>query len=312
MTRRRVSIRGLALLAALATGSALFAAAPPPATPLPATATQPLCVECRFEKFATCGGFLEGASVDAQGGLWVVDLLGGRVLSVADDGKCTERANTGGQPNGARFGPDGQLWIADKQLGLLRVDPRSGAITPVVATYRTERLRGLNDLAFDKAGGVYFTEPYGSSALKPDGRLFYLPPGPQAHLQVVSEGLAFPNGVLVTPSGNNVWVGEYARKRVLSIPAVGSPDEFDVAHVVALTEGGIGPDGMLLLPDGRLVAAIFNAGELAAFSPRGHALGRARLPPEAGIMTTNVTLRGEWLYVTEGSRGEIWRVRLGR
>jgi hypothetical protein len=27
-------------------------------------------------------------------------------------------------------------------------------------------------------------------------------------------------------------------------------------------------------------------------------------------MVTNVAIRGEWLYVTEGSRGEVWRVRL--
>jgi hypothetical protein len=36
-----------------------------------------LCGHCQPHKFATCGGFLEGASVDAAGGLWVVDVTGG-------------------------------------------------------------------------------------------------------------------------------------------------------------------------------------------------------------------------------------------
>jgi gluconolactonase len=266
------------------------------------------CGACRMEKFATCGGFLEGAAVDAAGGLWAVDLLSGKVLSIGDDGHCTVRANTGGQPNGAKFGPDGKLWIADKQRGLLRMDPHTGAITVVAANYRSERLRGINDLAFDAAGGLYITEPYGSSALKPDGRLFYLPPGENARLQVVSSGLAFPNGVVVTQDGASVWVGEYALKRITSLPAVGSANEFDIAHVVATTSGGIGPDGMLLTHDGVLLAANFNAGEVLAFDQTGRSLGSISVP--GGLMVTNVAIRGEWLYVTEGSRGEVWRARL--
>jgi gluconolactonase len=266
------------------------------------------CGACRMEQFATCGGFLEGATVDAAGGLWVVDLLSGKVLSVGDDGRCTVRGNTGGQPNGAKFGPDGQLWIADKQLGLLRMDSQTGAITVIAASYRNERLRGINDLAFDAAGGLYITEPYGSSALKPDGRLFYLPPGENARLQLVSAGLAFPNGVVVARNGADVWVGEYALKRITSLPAVGSANEFDIAYVVATTSGGVGPDGMLLTRDGILLAANFNAGEVLAFDQTGHPLGSIVVP--GGLMVTNVTVRGEWLYVTEGSRGEVWRVRL--
>jgi sugar lactone lactonase YvrE len=292
-----------AFAAMLTTGATIAAAQSP------APAAKPFCADCRIEKFATCGGFLEGATVDPRGGLWVVDLLSGKVLSIDDGGRCTTRGNTGGQPNGAKFGPDGQLWITDKQAGLLKMDPANGKVTPVAVSYRNERIRGTNDLAFDASGGVYFTEPYGSSALKPDGRLFYLPAGgTEAQLQVVSTGFAFPNGVVVTPSGRNVWVGEYARKRITSVPAVGSPDVMDVAHVVATTVGGIGPDGMTLLPDGRLVAANFNAGEVIAFDPAGRPLGSIRLP--GGPMTTNVALRGEWLYVTEGSRGEVWRVRI--
>jgi sugar lactone lactonase YvrE len=191
---------------------------------------------------------------------------------------------------------------------VLRLDADSGEMSVIAASYKNERLRGLNDLAFDAAGGVYFTEPYGSSALKPDGRLFYLPPGDAAALQVVAGNLAFPNGVVVARNGANVFVGEYALKRIISLPAVGSKDEFDVAHIVATTDGGIGPDGMTLTRDGVLLAANFNAGEVLAFAATGHPLGRIKVP--GGLMVTNVAIRGEWLYVTEGSRGEVWRVKL--
>ena len=283
-----------------AAGMTLFAGIAP--------AGMPICGECRMEKYASCGGFLEGATVDAKGTLFVVDLLSGRVLEVGSDGHCTTRGNTGGQPNGAKFGPDGQLWITDKQLGLLKMDPGTGKITPLVQSYRSERLRGLNDLAFDAAGGVYFTEPYGSSALKPDGRLFYLPAGKDAKLQVVAGNLAFPNGVVIADKGAKVYVGEYALKRITSLPAVGSPDEFDVAHVFATTVGGVGPDGMLMMKDGTLLAANFDAGEIMGFDAIGHPIGTFRVP--AGLRTTNLAIRGEWLYVTEGSSGEVWRVHI--
>ncbi len=273
-----------------------------------AAATPELCGECKVERFAACGGFLEGAAVDASGGLWAVDLLSGKVLSISDSGQCTARGNTGGQPNGAKFGPDGMLWIADKQKGLLKMDPRTGTITTVVNSYHNEQLRGLNDLAFDASGGVYFTEPYGSHVLKPDGRVFYLPPGQDARLVLVSDGLAFPNGIVIANNGANLWVGEFALKRITSIRAVGSRDDFDIPGVVATTSGGNGPDGMLLRPDGILLAANFRAGEVLAWDAAGRPLGSIRIP--GGLMTTNIAIRGEWLYITEGSRGEIWRVRL--
>jgi gluconolactonase len=169
-------------------------------------------------------------------------------------------------------------------------------------------LRGLNDIVFDKAGGLYFTEPYGSGALKPDGRLFYLPPGANAKLQLVAGNLAFPNGVVLTGDGNTLLVGEYALKRITSIPTPSSPNDFDTSFVWATTSAGVGPDGMLMLADGTLLAANFDAGELLAFDSKGRALGT--IPVPAGPRVTNMALRDDWLYVTEGSSGEVWRVRL--
>lgn len=269
-----------------------------------------LCGECRAEKYATCGGLVEGAAVDKDGGLWAVDLKSGRVMNIDDKGQCNTRGNTGGQPNGAKFGPDGMLWIADKQKGLLKMDTRTGVVTPVVNTFRNEQLRGLNDLVFDAKGGVYFTEPYGSSALKPDGRLFYLPAGKDARLQLVSDGLSFPNGVVLTNDGENLLVGEFALKRIISLVSPASVNPFEFPLVVVTTQGGYGPDGMLMRPDGILLAANFRAGEVLVWDAARRPMGSIRLPAEAGLDTTNIAIRAGWLYITEGDKGEIWRVRL--
>jgi gluconolactonase len=268
-----------------------------------------ICGECRVEKLASCGGFLEGATVDSSGTLWVVDLLSGNLLSVDEQGACSVRTNTGGAPNGAKFHRDGRLFVADKNLGIVAYDPEADATTVVMNSYRAERLRGTNDLVFDADGGLYFTEPYGSSAIHPTGRLFYVPHGEDAAPVVVADTLAFPNGVALSPDGRNVYVGEYAKKRLLSLPAVGSPDIFDVAYVVAHTVGGIGPDGIAFDADGNLYAAVFQGKGVAVFAPDGRPLGTLELPDEAGTFVTNLAFHDGWLYITEASAGEIWRVR---
>jgi gluconolactonase len=267
-----------------------------------------ICGDCRPQKFATCGGFLEGATFDRSGTLWVVDLLSGNVVRVDDGGQCHVEATTGGAPNGAKFHRDGRLFIADKNRGVLAYNPANDEMAVVADTYRAERIRGTNDLVFDANGGLYFTEPYGSSTLDPDGRVFYLPPGQDAPLTVITERMAFPNGIVLTASGDNVYVGEYANKRVLSLPSAQSTSAFDVAHVVVNTEGGVGPDGMAFDEAGNLYAAIFQGGEVRVFDPAGFAFGSIVLPEGASTFVTNLAFNDNDLYITEASQGVIWRV----
>lgn len=267
-----------------------------------------LCGDCRAERFATCGGFLEGATFDRSGTLWAVDLTSGNVLRIDDRGQCQVQAATGGEPNGAKFHRDGRLFIADKRLGIVAYDPAEKRMTTIVDTYRAERLRGANDLVFDADGGLYFTEPYGSNALDPDGRVFYLPPGENAALTLAADGFAFPNGIALTPDGNNVVVGDFATKRLLSIPAVGSANAFDVPHVIAHTEGGIGPDGLALDAVGNLYAAIFQGREVRVIGADRFPYGSIVLPEDAGTFVTNVAFHDGWLYITEASQGVVWRV----
>ncbi len=269
-----------------------------------------ICDDCVVERFANCGGFLEGATFDRNGRLWVVDLLSGNILSVSDTGQCTVEANTGGQPNGAKHHRDGRLFIADKAKGILAFDPETKTLDTIVNMYRAELIRGFNDLVFDDNGGFYFTEPYGSGTLNPVGRVFYMPPdGNNATLQVVADTLAFPNGIALSPNGNNLYIGEYARKRIISMPSLASRDVFDTSYVKANTEGGIGPDGMAVDEVGNIYQAIFQGGQVSVFSPAGYEIGKIWLPAGAGAATTNVAFDGNWLYITESSEGVIWRVR---
>lgn len=269
-----------------------------------------ICGDCRVEKFATCGGFLEGATFDRSGTLWAVDLTGGKVVRIDNGGQCHVEATTpGSAPNGAKFHKDGRLFIADKNKGVVAYDTKTHEFTTIADTYRAEHIRGTNDLVFDANGGLYFTEPYGSSTLDPDGRVFYLPPGPNAALTVAVEHVAFPNGVALSPDGTAIFVGEFANRRILSVPSPSSTGAFDLAFVYANIEGGTGPDGMAFDADGNLYAAVYRGGEIRVIAPDAFAYGSIVLPQGASNVT-NMAFKDQNLYITDAGQGIIWRVAL--
>lgn len=271
-----------------------------------------ICGDCQVERFAVCGGFLEGATFDRSGRLWIVDLLSGNVLTIGDRGTCEVAANTGGAPNGAKFHRDGRLFIADKDRGILALDVGTGEIEVIANAYRTELLRGVNDLVFDSDGGLYFTEPYGSSALNPNGRVFYMPPEEGERMRIVADMLAFPNGIALSPDESQLYVGEYAAKRILSVPSQSAMNDFDVGYVLTHTEGGIGADGMAVDADGNLYYAVFQGAEIGVVGADRFRYGSIRLPDGAGTFVTNLAFHDGHIYVTEASQGTIWRVAVRR
>ena len=251
-------------------------------------------------KVATCGGFLEGPTVDAKGRLWVVDVTGGRLLEISD-GKCIERLKTGGHPNSALATPDGKILIADWS-GLLSYDPESRQVVNQGLTAKGEKL------ALDKRGGLYFTVPGQSDARKPDGRVFYRDAA--GTVSLISDRFAYPNGIAVTNDGEAVIVADFAAKRIISMPAVGAKGPIKTAYVLAVTQGGVGVDGMKIDGEGRLYAANLAARQILVFGPDAVMIGTIDLPAEAGSLVTNLTIDHDTLYITEAGKGEVWKVGL--
>jgi gluconolactonase len=268
-----------------------------------------LCGHCQPHKFATCGGFLEGASVDAAGGLWVVDVTGGRILEITGAGQCIVKGKTGGMPNGSKFAKDGQLFVTDSRLGLITFDTSKGTVSVIADKYGTASLASANDLAIDEDGGIYFTVPSGSGQLNPVGRVFYLAPD-HKKLRVVTDKIAFPNGIAISPDGQSVLIAEFASQRIISVPSFAAKGGFPLTYVYARTRGGIGPDGIALDHKGRLFVANFGSGEVLVYSPEGVPLGAIGFPESAGKMVSNLVIHDQDLYVTEGSKGEVWRIAL--
>lgn len=306
----------LNLLAVLSMGLAALAIVPAAAQPAPSAQRHDLseiCAggDCVWEKHVTCSGFLEGINFDANGTLWMVGYLEGRIIKV-QNGECVTVGEQSGFPNGMKIAPDGNLIVADRTGGLQSVDPVTGEREVIHSQYITAQFRGLNDLAFDPQGGMYFTEPYGSDALKPVGRVYYIAPGEGSKPELFLDGVSFPNGIALSPDGNRVFLSEYGQNRIIAAPSKLNPNIFESATVLAQLQGGIGPDGLTVDADGNLYIAHFGAGQVFVLDPQGFPYGIIRLPESAGPFTTNVAIHGGHLYVTEAIQNVVWRLPITR
>ena len=263
--------------------------------------------ECVWEKVATCSGFLEGINVAKDGTIYMVGYFEGQIYKV-ENGACVPVGPASGAPNGAKLAPDGGMLIADRVGGIMRADLETGERTSVHPAFGVVNFRGLNDLVFDSEGGYYFTEPYGSDALNPVGKVYYVAPGEGSRPQVYLENIAYPNGIAVSANGQQIYVSEFGKNRVLSAPSVHSKNPFDSPLVFARFEGGIGPDGLAVDAAGNVYVAHFNAGEIVVIDPQGFHYGVLPLPEGAGPFTTNVAIRDGYMYVTEAAKNELWKM----
>ena len=165
-------------------------------------------------------------------------------------------ADTHGRPLGLEVDPrDGTLIVCDAYRGLLRVG-RDGRVRVLADTHGGRRLKFTNNAAVAADGTVYFSdsstrfrlENYKQDLLehRPNGRVFRYRPA-QARLELVADGLYFPNGVALAPDESFLLVAQTAAYDILRVPltgpAAGRPEPF------AASLPGI-PDNMSSVGDG--------------------------------------------------------------
>jgi len=93
--------------------------------------------------------FSEGVNFDRDGTLYCVDVQGGGVWRMPPGGELREWVHTGGGPNGSRFGPEGDLFVADcGRTAILRLDTSTGGIIVYADQYAGRPFNGPNDLCF--------------------------------------------------------------------------------------------------------------------------------------------------------------------
>jgi gluconolactonase len=252
--------------------------------------------------------FLEGPCLASDGTLYVVDIPFGRIFSIDATLQWRLVKTYDGWPNGMKVAPDGGLVVADYKNGLMRVDPRSGGVTPILATVFSEGFKGLNDLALLPDGSTLFTDQGQTGMHDPTGRLYRL--WPDGKLDRLIANAPSPNGVAVSREGTHAFLALTRAAQVWRVPldarAMGAKTQ-----VFAQLPGGLsGPDGLVVDKAGRLIVCDPGHGCAWVISPRGVPL--YCIKSCAGRSVTNAVLLpdGATLLLTESETGQILRAHI--
>jgi gluconolactonase len=250
-------------------------------------------------------------------------------------GEITTVAEPGGSPNGLAIGPDGAVYVAnsggwnfhdvmgysitdmfqaDDYSGgrIERVDLDTGEVTVLYTECDGNPLMGPNDLVFDAAGGMWFTDHGKVRPRERDhGGLYYAAPDGSSITEVVYP-LESPNGVGLSPEGDRLYTAETHTGRVYWWPIEG-PGR--VGQVTPVGHGGAllyGLPGMQLLDSlavdsgGNVVVGTLVNGGLTVIAPDGERVEHVPFPDP---FVTNVAFGGDDLrtaYVTGSATGTIF------
>ncbi|SSW67721.1 SMP-30/gluconolactonase/LRE family protein [Achromobacter agilis] len=248
--------------------------------------------------------FLEGPVFDASGALYVTDIPHGRILRLDGTGGWHTVAETGGWPNGLALHRDGSLWVADYRHGILRCDPGSGRVETVLGHRNSESFKGVNDLVFDRAGRLYFTDQEQTGLHDPQGRVYRYDAG-CGRLDLLLANAPSPNGIALDAEERVLFVAVTRANQVWRAPlmADGSVSKMGAFRTFFGTSG---PDGLATTQDGRLLVAHASLGGVFVLNAGGEVTHFLKSPIEASTVT-NVAVRpgGGSVVMTESATGAI-------
>ena len=131
-------------------------------------------------------------------------------------------ADIGGRGLGVELMHDGRILVCNADLGLQAVDPETGEVEALLPEIFGEDFGVCNNASIAKDGTIYFSESSQTYKLEKyrndiventcSGRLFKWKPGSEP--EVLLEGLAFANGVLLDPEEKFVLVAETGQCRI--------------------------------------------------------------------------------------------------
>ena len=250
---------------------------------------------------------LEGPSFDRDGKLYLVDISNGRVMRVSAAGAWDLVAEYDGWPNGLKIHKDGPLLIADHMKGIVRLDPATGAVEPVLRHYKGEWFKGVNDLVFASNGDLYFTDQGQTGWQDPTGRVFRL--AASGALELLVATVPSPNGLILNLDETELYVAVTRANAVWRVPLAAAGIS-RVGTFIQLSGGTGGPDGLALDAEGGIIVAHLGIGVW-----RFDSLGRPThlIESAAGNRCTNIAFGGpgnRQLFITESETGTILRAEL--
>ena len=254
-----------------------------------------LAVDARVEKLAEGFTWSEGPIwVPAQDALLFSDVPENRIYRWKDGNGASvflePSGFTGTEYRGRERGSNGLTLDGQGRLTLCqhgdrrvaRLAPDGKHFETVVDRFEGKRFSSPNDLCYDKAGNLYFTDPpYGlPSDVKPEiafNGVYRL--GTDGRLTVIERALSRPNGIALSPDEKTLYVGSTDDKepfmKAYALNAdgsvAGSRVFFDAADLMARTKRRGGFDGMKIDERGNIWTT--GPGGVLIISPEGKHLG---------------------------------------
>jgi len=279
--------------------------------------------------------FPEGPVALPDGSLLVVEIARGTLSRIEPDGSFEPVAFTGGGPNGAAIGPDGKCYVCnsggyefsqDAEHGMRpglqprdytggqiqRVDLRDGTVEVLYDRSERGKLRGPNDLVFDRHGGFWFTDIGKNRVAERDhGGVYYaLPDG--SSIREVIYPMVQPNGIGLSPDERRLYVAETITGRLWAFDVVApgeiAPRPFPSPNGGELLAGLPGFqlfDSLAVDSAGHVCVATMHHAGITEIAPDGRVVGHFATPDR---FTTNLCFGGADLrtaYITCSSTGRV-------
>jgi gluconolactonase len=239
--------------------------------------------------------FPEGPIPMPDGSVILVEIKR-KTLSRVWNGKTEVIAEIGGGPNGAAFGPDGAIYItnnggfeyhdmggltipgnaaADYDTGRIeRVDLATGKVERLYDKIGAHKLSGPNDLVFDKAGGLWFSDLgkiYDRSLDR--GGLYYCRPDGSILKEAAYGGTGL-NGVGLSPDEKVVYAAETDTGKLWAFDITGEgevapPPLGAIGRCVAVQPYHCFVDSLAVQANGDVCVATILNGGITTITPAG-------------------------------------------
>jgi len=183
-----------------------------------------------------------------EGRLWFSDWGAQEVIAVDAEGKSEVIARVPSFPFCIDFLPEGRLLIVSGRDGLLLRREADGSLV-THADLTSLAAPPWNDIVVDGRGNIYVNNlgfAFGTGAAFAPGTIVVVTPDGKA--REVADGLAFPNGMAVTPNNTTLIVAESYGERLTAF-AIAADGSLSNRRTWAETPGDH-PDGICLDAEG--------------------------------------------------------------
>ena len=279
--------------------------------------------------------FPEGPVAMPDGSVVLVEIARGTLSRVTPAGEVHVVAALGGGPNGAAVGPGGKIYVtnnggfnwverpgkrfpttqpADYAGGRIQVvDPETGKFETLYDACDGRRLRGPNDLVFDAAGGLWFTDLGKTRERDADRGAVYYAKADGSLIREAIFPLERPNGIGLSPDERTLYVVETPTARCWAfrlsgpgqIESANGPYRGEKGRVVVGLGGYQMFDSLAVDGEGHVCVATLITGAVSDIWPDGSRVDQYMLPD---MMVTNVCFGGPALrtaYATLSMGGTL-------